>query len=79
MVLMKKLILLAIIAISVCATTFAQEVSKPAETTTAPATSSKPRIDIGAGYWYTGGSLDLKLFADGLVDYWRKKAIRFLN
>lgn len=66
---MKKMFLLLIILFFTCAISFAQEIAAPVEVTTtqettAPATSAKPRIDIGAGYWWTSGSLDMKLYAD---------------
>lgn len=72
---MRKLVLLTIITVIACATSFAQEVTAPAEvtTTTAPATSAKPRFDIGAGYWYTSGSMDSYVFADSdLLGLWSK-------
>lgn len=64
---MKRFVLLAVFIFISCSFAFAQEITAPSEvttTTTAPATSSKPRFDIGAGYWYTWSSLDLKLYAD---------------
>lgn len=66
---MKKIFLLIGLFISICAIGFTQELTASAQVTTtqettAPATSAKPRIDIGAGYWWTSGELNLKLYAD---------------
>lgn len=71
---MKKIkILLIILFIVTCAASFAQQVVAPTQVTTvtieekAPPTSSKPRFDIGAGYWYTWASMNSYVYADSTI------------
>lgn len=64
---MRNYLILAVIITMICGTVFAEEVTVSStaaatSTTTAPATSSKPRFDIGAGYWYTWSEVDSKIY-----------------
>lgn len=71
---MKKFTLLLLIFIAiVCATAFAQETKAPVqvkattEVSTAPAVTSKPRFDVGIGYWYTWASMDSYVYASSTI------------
>lgn len=80
----KKIFLLTLVFLSACSMVFGQQISTQAEASstiivpevqsdTAPPTSGKPRIDIGAGYWYTWASLDTTLVAiETLPGYYLK-------
>lgn len=67
---MKKLkLLLIMLFVITCSAVFGQQAVTTGQVTTtvteekAPPTSSKPRFDVGAGYWWTNARINYKLYA----------------